>query len=62
MFLEATGGEPIAPELMATLNQARTLLFTEEEKRAADERDAAAKAAEKVEREAKPDEPGRQDT
>jgi hypothetical protein len=48
-----TGGEPIPPELMATLNQARTLLFTEEEKKAADE---------KVEGEAKQDEPGRQDT
>jgi hypothetical protein len=48
-----TGGEPIPPELMATLNQARTLLFTEEEKKAADE---------KLEGEAKQDEPGRQDT
>jgi hypothetical protein len=57
-----TGGEPIPPELMATLNQARSILFTEEEKKAADERDAAAKAAEKVEGEAKQDEPGRQDT
>jgi hypothetical protein len=48
-----TGGEPIPPELMATLNQARTLLFSEEEKKAADE---------KAEGEAKQDEPGRQDT
>jgi hypothetical protein len=55
-------GEPIPPELLATLNQARTILFTEEEKKAADEREAAAKAAEKVEGEAKQDEPGRQDT
>ena len=47
---------------MATLNQARSILFTDEEKKAADERDAAAKAAEKVEGEAKQDEPGRQDT
>ncbi|HEY3074947.1 MAG TPA: DUF3306 domain-containing protein, partial [Burkholderiales bacterium] len=30
-----TGGEPIPPELLATLNQARTVLFTEEEKKAA---------------------------
>ena len=61
-----TGGEPIPPELMATLNQARSILFTEEEKKAADEREAAAKAAaqvaEKVEGEAKQDEPGRQNT
>ena len=53
-----TGGEPIPPELMATLNQARSILFTEEEKKAADERDAA----EKLQGEAKQDEPGRQDT
>src|SRR5437870_5718730 len=61
-----TGGEPIPPALMATLNQARSILFTEEEKKAADEREAAAKAAaqvaEKVEGEAKQDEPGRQNT
>ena len=53
-----TGGEPITPELLATLNQARSVLFTEDEKKAADEREAA----EKLEGEAKPDEPGRQDT
>jgi hypothetical protein len=53
-----TGGEPISPELLATLNQARSVLFTEEEKKAADERDAA----KKLEEETKPDEPGRQDT
>ena len=52
-----TGGEPIPPELLATLNQARTVLFTEEEKKAADEADKAA-----AEREPKQDEPGRQDT
>src|SRR2546428_350511 len=53
-----TGGEPIPPELLATLNQARSVLFNEEEKKAADERDAA----EKLQGEAKQDEPGRQDT
>ena len=53
-----TVGEPIPPELLATLNQARSVLFTEEEKKAADERDAA----KKLEGEVKPDEPGRQDT
>ena len=52
-----TGGEPIPPELLATLNQARTVLFTEEEKKAADEADKAA-----AQREPKQDEPGRQDT
>ena len=50
-----TGGEPITPELLATLNQARTVLFTEQEK-PADEPVA------KSEGEAKQDEPGRQDT
>jgi hypothetical protein len=53
-----TGGEAMTPEFLATLNQARTVLFTEEEKKAADERETAAKA----EGEAKQDEPGRQDT
>jgi len=57
-----TGGEAISPELLATLNQARTVLFTEEEKKAADEREAAAKVAERAEGEVKQDEPGRQDT
>jgi hypothetical protein len=52
-----TGGEPITPELLATLNQARTVLFTEEEKKAADEADKAV-----AQREPKQDEPGRQDT
>ena len=52
-----TGGEPITPELLATLNQARTVLFTEEEKKAADEADKAA-----AQTEPKQDEPGRQDT
>ncbi len=51
-----TGGEPITPELLATLNQARTVLFTENEKKPADEPE------QKAEGEAKQDEPGRQDT
>ena len=60
-----TGGEPISPELLATLNQARSVLFTEEQKKAADERDAAVKKLQeepKLQGEAKQDEPGRQDT
>ena len=51
-----TVGEPISEELLATLNQARSLLFTEQETKPADE------PAQKTEGEAKPDEPGRQDT
>lgn len=51
-----TGGEPITPELLATLNQARTVLFAEQEKK------EEGKPAAKAEGEAKPDEPGRQDT
>lgn len=48
-----TGGEPISEEMLATLNQARTLLFPEEEKK----QDEQPKEAEE-----KPqDEPGRQD-
>ena len=50
-----TVGEPITPEFLATLNQARTVLFTEPEKKAEQE-------DKPVEGEAKQDEPGRQDT
>ena len=60
-----TVGEPIPPELLATLNQARTLLFTEQDKKPAAEPQASVAApelAKKDEGEAKPDEPGRQDT
>jgi hypothetical protein len=52
-----TGGEPIPDEMMATLNQARTLLFDKEEKKEAEE----PKVAEEKPK-AEPDEPGRQDT
>jgi hypothetical protein len=48
-----TGGEPITPELLATLNQARTVLLTEQEKKPEQEA---------TQGEPKPDEPGRQDT
>ena len=50
-----TGGEPIPDELLKALNQARTLLFPEEEKK---------QESVKVEEEkpSKDDEPGRQDT
>ena len=53
-----TVGEPIPQELLATLNQARSVLFTEQEKKPADE----PVVAQRAEGEAKPDEPGRQDT
>ena len=33
-----TGGEPISEEMLATLNQARTLLFTEDEKKKEEQR------------------------
>ena len=37
-----TVGEPISEELLATLNQARTLLFDKEEKKKEEEQQAAA--------------------
>ena len=62
-----TVGEPIPDAMLATLNQARTLLFSDEEKRKRDEEEkklaeeqGAKKSAEL--HQAKDDEPGRQDT
>ncbi len=52
-----TVGEPIPPELLATLNQARTLLFTEKKEKEEQEEDQRPAGEEP-----KPDEPGRQDT
>jgi hypothetical protein len=49
-----TGGDPIPPELLATLNQAKEVLFREEE----EEKKRLAEEKTKTE----PDEPGRQDT
>lgn len=51
-----TVGEPIPQEMLATLNQAR-MLFTEPDQKPADE-----PVVQKDTGEAKPDEPGRQDT
>jgi hypothetical protein len=48
--------EPIPPEMLATLNQARTVLFREEEEK------KAAEQASQDKGESKQDEPGRQDT
>ena len=52
-----TGGEAIPEEMLATLNQAKQVLFREEEKQKEEE---AQKLAEKEETK-EPDEPGRQD-
>ena len=49
--------EPISPEMLATLNQAKVMLF---DKRDEEPKNEEEKAEEKVE-EKKPDEPGRQD-
>lgn len=71
-----TGGEPITPAMLRQLNQARTLLFTDEEKKAleAEEEEARAQLAQadaqdppeaqkpQLTQETKADEPGRQDT
>jgi hypothetical protein len=58
-----TVGEAIPDEMLATLNQARTLLFSDEEKKKRDEEEKKL-AEEKLAKEdkAKDDEPGRQDT
>jgi hypothetical protein len=68
--IDFTAGEPISDEMMATLNQARTLLFSDEQKEqalAADLAKAEEQAYAEQERrlagsEAKDDEPRRQDT
>jgi hypothetical protein len=52
-----TGAEPISPELLATLNQARSVLFNEQEKKPAEPEPEP-----QVEGEPKQDEPRRQDT
>jgi hypothetical protein len=52
-----TVGEAISPELLATLNQSKTLLFPEEKK---EDKLAEENQEDKAEA-AKPDEPGRQD-
>jgi hypothetical protein len=56
-----TGGEPIPPEMLATLKHARSVLFREEdeEKQRLAEQE---KLAENEETKPEPDEPGRKDT
>ena len=59
-----TGGEPISEEMLATLNQARTLLFDKEEKKEEQEKTANLDAAEPVpeqKTETKDDDDGRKD-
>ena len=56
-----TVSEPITPQLLATLNQTRTVLFTEQEKEE-EKKKLEQELATKAEGEAKQDEPGRQDT
>ncbi len=50
-----TGGEPISEEMLATLNQARTLLFS-------DKKDAPEPQQAQAEDKPKENEPGKQDT
>ena len=59
-----TGGEPISEEMLATLNQARTLLFNKAEKNDEQETAANPEAAEPLaeqETESKDDDDGRKD-
>jgi hypothetical protein len=58
-----TGGEPIPPEMLATLNQAKTLLFDKQHEPKKEEAEAQEKIEEEAEAkpEEKADEPRRQD-
>ena len=58
-----TVGEAIPDEMLATLNQARTLLFSDKQKEEADAKQVAEEQAKIAEQQTKKDdEPGRQDT
>jgi len=57
-----TVGEPISEEMLATLNQARTLIFGKEEKKEEAKDDAKDDAPQPMAEKPKDDEPGRQDT
>jgi hypothetical protein len=52
-----TGGEPIPEEMLASLNQAKNLLFSEKKKEEEEKTETAAAPEDKTE----PDEPGKQD-
>lgn len=56
--IDFNAAEPIPPEMLAGLNQAKTLLFPEEEKK---KKEAQAAEAEEPTEQAKSDEPPRQD-
>ena len=61
-----TGGDPIPDEMLATLNQARTLLFDNKEKKQSDAEEeprvtSAGDVAGEEKAETKPDEPGSKD-
>jgi hypothetical protein len=56
-----TVGDPIPQDMLARLNQARSVLLTPEERKA-EEQAQAPQAEEKEEKDTKADEPGRQDT
>jgi hypothetical protein len=56
-----TGGEPIPPEMLATLKHARSVLFREEDEEKARLAEQE-KLAEHEETKPEPDEPGRKDT
>jgi hypothetical protein len=56
-----TGGEPISEELLAQLNQARTLIFNDQDKKGEAPRAAPAEPTDEEPKQAKDDEPGRQD-
>ena len=62
-----TGGEPITEAMLKKLNQARTHLFSDEERKKLEDEEAQAAAASapapqaKPETETEPDEPGRKD-
>ncbi len=61
-----TGGEPITEAMLKQLNQARTHLFSDEERKKLEDAEAQAAAASEPAPQAKPelepDEPGRKDT
>jgi hypothetical protein len=56
-----TVGEPIPEEMLATLNQARTLLFAPKDEKKEEEKRPHGDAVAEREPEAKDDEPGRKD-
>jgi hypothetical protein len=56
-----TVGEPISEEMLATLNQARTLLFAPKDERKEEEKTPDGDAVAEHEPESKDDEPGRKD-